>query len=168
MVLVGKQEEDTEMTISGGMPVVGAHSLLHDSHPYAALLSDSSKVSRLRALTQAASRDAQSVDMTSLLRFIFPPELQHSLSTGRLIAFGQYGPLDDDAKLRCGYKGSHILQVVLTFSSLDMSCSGGCNLINSRTLFLFASSYFLNASCLAFNSLSSWMPCADNSKGKTF
>ena len=119
---MGKEEEPERM-IRGGVPGVSAHSLQHDSHPYAALLSDSSKVSRLRALTQAASRDAQSVDMTTLLRFIFPPELQHSLSTGRLIAFGQYGPLDDDAKLRCGFKGSHILQVVLKFFSLDMTLS---------------------------------------------
>jgi saccharopepsin len=49
------------------------------------------------------------VDLEALIRFIFPTELQHAMSTGRLLAFGFYGPLDADAKLRSGHKGSHVV-----------------------------------------------------------
>jgi hypothetical protein len=31
------------------------------------------------------------------------------MSTGRLLAFGFYGPLDADARLRSGHKGSHVV-----------------------------------------------------------
>ncbi|CAM9694874.1 unnamed protein product [Heterosigma akashiwo] len=42
--------------------------------------------------------------------FLFPPGLQHPLSTGRLFAFGLYGPLDENSQLRSGHKGQHIVQ----------------------------------------------------------
>lgn len=56
-----------------------------------------------------ASMRAQMVDLEALIRFIFPSELQHAMSTGRLLAFGFYGPLDQDARLRSGHKGSHVV-----------------------------------------------------------
>jgi saccharopepsin len=49
------------------------------------------------------------VDLEALIRFVFPSELQHAMSTGRLLAFGFYGPLDADARLRSGHKGSHVV-----------------------------------------------------------
>lgn len=49
------------------------------------------------------------VDVDELLKFIFPGELQHPLSTGRLYAFGLYGPLDENAKLRAGCHGRRIV-----------------------------------------------------------
>mmetsp|Transcript_3826 Transcript_3826/g.5057 ORF Transcript_3826/g.5057 Transcript_3826/m.5057 type:complete len:306 (+) Transcript_3826:63-980(+) len=58
---------------------------------------------------RTASKRAQMVDLEALIRFIFPTELQHAMSTGRLLAFGFYGPLDADAKLRSGHKGSHVV-----------------------------------------------------------
>ena len=63
----------------------------------------------LRASVRAASRRAMMVDLEALVRFVFPPELQHAMSTGRLLAFGFYGPLDADARLRSGHKGSHVV-----------------------------------------------------------
>lgn len=53
--------------------------------------------------------DRSFVDLEDLVQFIFPTSLQHPLSTGRLIAFGLYGPLDSDARLRAGHKGSHVV-----------------------------------------------------------
>mmetsp|Transcript_40499 Transcript_40499/g.66259 ORF Transcript_40499/g.66259 Transcript_40499/m.66259 type:complete len:359 (-) Transcript_40499:261-1337(-) len=50
------------------------------------------------------------VSLESLMVFLFPPGLQHPLSTGRLFAFGLYGPLDENSQLRSGHKGQHIVQ----------------------------------------------------------
>mmetsp|Transcript_367 Transcript_367/g.465 ORF Transcript_367/g.465 Transcript_367/m.465 type:complete len:337 (+) Transcript_367:30-1040(+) len=58
------------------------------------------------------------VSLESLLIFLFPPALQHPLSTGRLFAFGLYGPLDENSQLRSGHKGSH----VVTNWELDTMC----------------------------------------------
>lgn len=49
------------------------------------------------------------VDVEELLEFVFPKTLQHPLSTGRLYAFGMYGPLDDNAKLRAGCNGKRVV-----------------------------------------------------------
>lgn len=49
------------------------------------------------------------VSLESLMRFVFPEGLQHPLSTGRLYAFGFYGPLDRNAQLRSGHKGQHVV-----------------------------------------------------------
>ena len=62
------------------------------------------------AMTRRANRQSQMVDVEALIEFVFPPSLQHALSTGRLIAFGKFGPLTPDAKLRCGFRGSHVVQ----------------------------------------------------------
>ena len=64
----------------------------------------------LRDIVNTANRRAQLVDVDALIKFVFPPELQHPMSTGRLLAFGMYGPLDDEARLRSGHKGSHVVQ----------------------------------------------------------
>jgi hypothetical protein len=64
----------------------------------------------LKGSVAAATRRAQLVDLEALLRFVFPHELQHAMSTGRLLAFGFYGPLDSEGQLRSGHKGSHVLQ----------------------------------------------------------
>lgn len=66
------------------------------------------------------------VDINQLLSFLFPPELQHPLTAGRLYLFGNCGPLDENGQvnisllrlllilmfiyqLRTGYKGNRIL-----------------------------------------------------------
>jgi len=49
------------------------------------------------------------VSMEQLLKFLFPPSVQHPLSTGRLFVFALYGPLDRDSKLRAGHMGNHIV-----------------------------------------------------------
>lgn len=49
------------------------------------------------------------VDINQLLGFLFPPELQHPLTAGRLYLFGDCGPLDENGQLRTGYKGNRIL-----------------------------------------------------------
>lgn len=49
------------------------------------------------------------VNVDQLLQFIFPNALQHPLSTGRLYAFGMYGPLDENAKLRAGHNGKRVV-----------------------------------------------------------
>ncbi|CAM9669699.1 unnamed protein product, partial [Phaeothamnion confervicola] len=49
------------------------------------------------------------VDLERLLRFIFPPGLQHPLTNGRLYAFCEYGPLDADGQLRSGKQGQHVV-----------------------------------------------------------
>jgi hypothetical protein len=51
------------------------------------------------------------VRLEDILDFIFPSTLQHPLAAGRLFAFGQYGPLDEDKMLRTGFKGRHQLNV---------------------------------------------------------
>lgn len=65
-----------------------------------------------------AKMEAQMVDLEAVKRFIFPENLQHAMSTGRLFAFGLYGPLDADACLRSGHKGQH----VVTCWELDTMC----------------------------------------------
>ena len=63
----------------------------------------------LREIVRAAAVNVQMVDLEAVIRFVFPAELQHAMSTGRLLAFGFYGPLDVDAQLRSGHKGSHVV-----------------------------------------------------------
>lgn len=59
------------------------------------------------------------VDVNELLRFVFPDTFQHPLSTGRLYAFGLYGPLDEEGtNLRAGQNG----QRVVTPWELDTMC----------------------------------------------
>lgn len=52
---------------------------------------------------------AGTVDVQELLDFIFPGSLQHPLSTGRLYAFGMYGPLDENSNLRAGRHGQRVM-----------------------------------------------------------
>lgn len=49
------------------------------------------------------------VRVDDVLDFAFPKDLLHPLSTGRLYAFGFYGPLDRQQCLRSGPKGQHVL-----------------------------------------------------------
>lgn len=67
------------------------------------------KGSACDGLAAVASRREGKVDVEELLDFIFPKSLQHPLSTGRLYAFGMYGPLDPDGKLRSGYNGHRVV-----------------------------------------------------------
>lgn len=53
---------------------------------------------------------SQKVDINELVEFLLPPKLQHPLVAGRLIAFGMYGPLDENLCLHSGEKGNHIVQ----------------------------------------------------------
>ena len=50
------------------------------------------------------------VDLDRVLEFLFPRGLQHPLVAGRLIAYGMYGPLDDNLCLHSGEKGMHVVQ----------------------------------------------------------
>jgi|AntRauTorckE5430_2_1112549.scaffolds.fasta_scaffold90487_1 hypothetical protein len=84
---VGEEPERPKLSLHGGM-----------------------RPSELLGSVAAATRRAQLVDLDALCKFVFPAELQHAMSTGRLLAFGFYGPLDTDGQLRSGHKGSHILQ----------------------------------------------------------
>jgi len=54
----------------------------------------------IKALSQSQRGKSLKLHLESLLTFLFPPELQHPMSTGRLFAFGFYGPLDENSKLR--------------------------------------------------------------------
>lgn len=47
------------------------------------------------------------VTMQSIMKFLFPPTLEHPESTGRLELFARYGPVDEDGKLRGGIQGGH-------------------------------------------------------------
>jgi hypothetical protein len=69
------------------------------------------QLDELRATVREASKRAQLVDLEDLVKFVFPSELQHAMSTGRMLAFGLYGPLDGDARLRSGHKVCHRLGV---------------------------------------------------------
>lgn len=49
------------------------------------------------------------VEITDLLSFVFPPNVQHPLAAGRLYCYSLYGPADDKNKLRSGFKRTHVL-----------------------------------------------------------
>ena len=62
------------------------------------------------ALTGFEGENPESlVSIDDLISFVFPADLYHPLSTGRLYAFGFYGPLDRQQQLRSGPKGQHVL-----------------------------------------------------------
>ena len=42
------------------------------------------------------------------MRFIFPPDLEHPESTGRLDVFAEHGPTDALGQLRGGWLGRHV------------------------------------------------------------
>ncbi|CAK4068066.1 unnamed protein product [Aphanomyces euteiches] len=58
------------------------------------------------------------VSLDALMQFLFPPNVQHANSTGRLFVFALYGPLDSKSRLRSGEKGLH----VVTDGELDTMC----------------------------------------------
>ncbi|ETV90170.1 hypothetical protein, variant 1 [Aphanomyces invadans] len=49
------------------------------------------------------------VHLDALMSFLFPPNIQHPNSTGRLFVFSLYGPLDAKSRLRSGEKGLHVV-----------------------------------------------------------
>ncbi|ETV69307.1 hypothetical protein, variant 2 [Aphanomyces astaci] len=49
------------------------------------------------------------VHLDALMDFLFPPNVQHPNSTGRLFVFSLYGPLDAKSRLRSGEKGMHVV-----------------------------------------------------------
>ncbi|OQR98207.1 aspartyl protease family A01A [Achlya hypogyna] len=49
------------------------------------------------------------VSLDALMDFLFPPQVQHSNSTGRLFVFSLYGPLDAKSRLRSGERGQHVV-----------------------------------------------------------
>ncbi len=63
----------------------------------------------IAAATAIPERDRFRFYIDELIEFIFPPNLQHPLAAARLIAFGLYGPLDNEGHLRSGRKGDHVL-----------------------------------------------------------
>jgi len=60
--------------------------------------------------TQTQCVKLQMVDIKDLLAFLFPQEAQHPWSTGRLLVYGEYGPLDDHGYLRGGIRGEYIIR----------------------------------------------------------
>mmetsp|Transcript_19085 Transcript_19085/g.50210 ORF Transcript_19085/g.50210 Transcript_19085/m.50210 type:complete len:331 (-) Transcript_19085:152-1144(-) len=78
------------------------------SSPAAAPTAAETKASLLATMQKEAAL-TQMVDLEAVKRFVFPQNLQHPMSTGRLFAFGFYGPLDADARLRSGHKGQHVV-----------------------------------------------------------
>ena len=64
------------------------------------------------------AKKSDKVAMSVLLKFLFPPQLQHPKSTGRLYVFALYGPLDEKSRLRSGDKGQHVLNGI----ELDTMC----------------------------------------------
>lgn len=76
-------------------------------------------------------KDKGKVDVEELLDFIFPKSLQQPLSTGRLYAFGMYGPLDSNARLRAGHNGQRVVSaweidtMCLQFEREDILQVGG-------------------------------------------
>jgi hypothetical protein len=63
---------------------------------------------------------AAAFHIDELLRFCFPEESQHPLSTGRLYIFGENGPLHD-GKLKSGFKGSRFV-LPYELESLCLQC----------------------------------------------
>lgn len=52
-------------------------------------------------------RNEDLVSLENVLHFVFPLNKRHPMSTGRLFAYGLYGPLDANGELRSGIKGKH-------------------------------------------------------------
>ncbi|EQC41956.1 hypothetical protein, variant [Saprolegnia diclina VS20] len=61
------------------------------------------------AITEEWTVSGATVSLDALLDFLFPPQVQHSNSTGRLFVFSLYGPLDAKSRLRSGEKGLHVV-----------------------------------------------------------
>jgi hypothetical protein len=60
--------------------------------------------------SRVVSRKNVMVHLDQLIQFMFPTNLQHPRSTGRLLLFGEFGPLDEDSNLRCGAQGMHVVR----------------------------------------------------------
>ncbi len=91
------------------------------------------------------------VDVEMLLDFIFPRSLQHPLSTGRLFAFGMYGPLDANGKLRSGHNGQRVVStweidtMCLQFEREDLLQVGVfCRISIVITQFQVEAHFFIN------------------------
>ena len=52
-------------------------------------------------------RKSHWVNKDDLFEFLFPSNMQHPRSTGRLIVFGEYGPFAEDGTLRAGWRARH-------------------------------------------------------------
>lgn len=79
------------------------------------------ELSQRDSFAKGKSRGKKSdrVSIDTLLKFLFPPHLEHSNSTGRLYVFSLYGPLNEKSRLRSGERGLH----VVTDRELDTMCS---------------------------------------------
>lgn len=60
------------------------------------------------SLAGTVARPSKSVRWTQLENFLFPSNLEHPESTGRLELFARYGPLDDAGRLHGGRGGKHV------------------------------------------------------------
>lgn len=108
--LAGVRCSTQEITVKHEIEFLLSHSgEKHRAHGHNQHYDGSSSIS--------ASKSAQ-VDLDQLLNFIFPPQIQHPNSAGRLFVFALYGPLDTKARLRSGEKGLHVVtdQEVKTMS----------------------------------------------------
>lgn len=94
----GKEGEDAGDTPGEGSPDDGLEAL-----------GDEGQRTRFCITGFENEKDENLVSLGSLMRFVFPEGLQHPLSTGRLYAFGFYGPLDRNSQLRSGHKGQHVV-----------------------------------------------------------
>mmetsp|Transcript_11161 Transcript_11161/g.20284 ORF Transcript_11161/g.20284 Transcript_11161/m.20284 type:complete len:308 (+) Transcript_11161:58-981(+) len=53
-------------------------------------------------------KKTEGVSWSALMRFLFPLNLEHPESTGRLELFARYGPVDEEGRLHGGIGGSHV------------------------------------------------------------
>lgn len=69
------------------------------------------KVKAEQEAAEAKRRERErkaAVDLSHLQRFLFPPNLEHPESAGRLELFACFGPVDSEGKLRGGIQGRHV------------------------------------------------------------
>lgn len=72
-------------------------------------LMDATSISQSeRIAAPVASSSGAGVSWTQFHLFLFPSNLEHPESTGRLELFARYGPVDSDGRLRGGIGGSHV------------------------------------------------------------
>jgi hypothetical protein len=61
------------------------------------------------------------VTVESIVNFVFTKEFQHPQTTGRLFAYGLYGPLDENNQLRSGARVSGV-SVFCRYGAKDTCC----------------------------------------------
>ena len=61
-------------------------------------------------MDKAIPYDLYNINLDDLVEnFLFPKQYQHPLSSARMIIFGMHGPLDEEGRLRAGYRGNRVV-----------------------------------------------------------